>query len=158
ISPGGTVTLEFVNTKLGEIIVNNSSVGGDGTFSFNGTNLAGFDIETVAGSGSRTLTNIDPDLTYGVSELVPDGWKLSSSSSSNGTPDEFVISPGGTVTLEFVNTKSKQPTILGDLIPFRWDPIYPEGIARPSTMTYGPWGSRNLDEITGGSNADFLEQ
>ncbi|MDB4756839.1 filamentous hemagglutinin N-terminal domain-containing protein [Mariniblastus sp.] len=162
LAAGETVNLVYTNTELGEIVVNKSTVGGDGTFSFTGNNLAGFDIDTAAGSGSRTFTNIDPDLTYGVSELVPEGWKLSSSSFSSstsiGAPDKFLVAPGGTVTLDFVNTKSKQPTILVDLVPFRWDPIYPEGIARPSTMTYGPWGSRNLDEITGGSNADFLEQ
>jgi len=93
----------------GIIKIVKNTLGGDSTFSFattgGGNFPASFSITTSGGTGMQTYTNIDPTKTYSVSENVPAGWKLESSSCTNGTPSSFTIPSSGTVTCTFKDSK-----------------------------------------------------
>jgi len=110
VAPGGTTTVTFTDTKLSTIVVVKNTIGGDGTFSYTGTGgstLPGsFSITTSGLTGSQTYTDVDPSLTYGVTETVPAGWKFVSVTVSTGQPNTaFTVAPGGVTTVTFTDKK-----------------------------------------------------
>lgn len=105
----------------GNIIINKTAVGGDGTFNFTGT-LPAFAITAFSGTGSKTFANQDPG-TYTVTEQPTAGFNFPpalncSTGGSAATPTAtIVLVAGATVTCTFTNTKtvaslslSKTPT------------------------------------------------
>lgn len=117
VSAGETVTCTFTNKKLGSIVLNKNTIGGNGTFDFvmTGQSLPGsVQLITASGSATQTFINIDPENTYTINETVPTGWDLSNVSCQNQTYDGsitprnntgFTITNGGTVTCTFTNTQ-----------------------------------------------------
>jgi fimbrial isopeptide formation D2 family protein len=110
LTPGGSVTCTFTNTKRGTIIVDKvTDPSGDPTsfaFSLSGGpdsvsqsfNLT--DAATPHNSGA-----LKPG-TYSVEETVPAGWDLTGASCSDGSnPAAIDLAPGETVTCTFTNTK-----------------------------------------------------
>lgn len=113
VAAGETVTCTFTNNKLGSIVLNKNTIGGDGTFDFvmTGQSLPNnAQLTTASGSATQTFTGIDPENTYSINEDVPPGWDLTNTScvNENGVTknnSSFTINNGGTVTCTFVNTK-----------------------------------------------------
>ncbi len=110
VSAGETVTCTFTNKELATIVLVKNTLGGDDTFDFemSSQNLpaSSSQITTLANSGSQTFTDIDPDDTYSISENVPEGWDLTSSScTGTNTPDSITPNTGETITCTFTNTK-----------------------------------------------------
>src|SRR5205823_827276 len=108
---GGSVTCSFTDTLRGTIIVRKQTVGGTGQFTFTGTALtihAALPIFSTAAQStyvSQTFTNILPG-SYSVTEDgPPTGWDLTASGCTSGAPAGFVVTPGGTVTCSFTDTK-----------------------------------------------------
>jgi filamentous hemagglutinin family protein len=108
LDAGETIIVVFTNTQRGQIIIEKTTLGGDGTFNFTGSGGSdlptSFDVTTTAGFGSSSFV-VAPNTMYGVTENVPSGWKLSSSSSTSGTPGSFTVASGETVTVSFENKK-----------------------------------------------------
>jgi len=113
VSPGETVTCTFVNEKLAKITLVKNTLGGDGDFDFDatGTGLpADIDLTTVAGTANQTFENLDPDNTYSITENVPLGWTLvSSSCTGTNTPDAITPDSGEEIICTFTN--GKLPTL-----------------------------------------------
>lgn len=66
---------------------------------------------------TRTFTNVLPGL-YAVSETVPAGWDLTSTSCDDGSPPTAIdLSAGETVTCTFENTQRGSVTIVKDTVP-----------------------------------------
>jgi uncharacterized repeat protein (TIGR01451 family)/CSLREA domain-containing protein len=135
LSSGETVTCTFTNTKQGAIVIRKTTVGGDGTFAFDGpaglpspANPAGdFAISTAANTGSATLPNVGPG-SYAISETVPAGWQLTAApscddgsspnpSTGSGGTATVRIDPGETVACTFSNTRQASITIVKDAVP-----------------------------------------
>ncbi len=120
LSAGENVTCTFTNTKDATVVVQKNTTGGDGTFGFTSTGgnglPAGFNVSTTTGSGSQTYT-VTPGVAYSVSETVPSGWDLTSSSCTSGTPAGFTPTAGQTVTCTFNNTKKGHVIIEKNAIP-----------------------------------------
>ena len=112
VSPGETVTCTFVNEKLTTIILVKNTIGGDGTFDFNmtGTGLpASTQLITSGGTDSETFSNLDPDNTYGISEVVQAGWDLLSATCDNGdSVNSITPNAGETITCTFTNEKDSK--------------------------------------------------
>jgi hypothetical protein len=111
---GVNITCTYHNSKLGRIIIEKTTVGGDGTFYFTG-NLGDFSIVTPA-PGQKTFNGVDPDYTYDVTETNPaPTYDLTNLVCADPTGDtvtylatgkaHIVLSPGETVTCTFTNTK-----------------------------------------------------
>ena len=120
-----------------QIIVNKVSLGGTGTFTFNGTGgtiPVSFPITTTGpgtpGSTNKgaTATLTVPAGTYGVTENIPAGWELESSTISgtgvSGTTDSFTLVPGGSASLTFTDEKLAtiivNKTSIGGVGPFNF--------------------------------------
>jgi Prealbumin-like fold domain len=113
IAENETVTCTFTNTKLGKLIVVKNTLGGDGAFSFTSTSLStpSFSMTSVGGTVSRTFSNIVPG-NHNLAEAAKVGWKLDSSSCSDGSPVTAIdIAPNETVTCTFTNSKLATLTI-----------------------------------------------
>lgn len=96
------------NVTLNSVIrVVKNAIGGNGNFTFRGSGDNGlpmdFTITTIGGTGSVSF-NVSSG-SYGVSEIVPSGWNLTSSSCTTGTPSNFTVTQGENVTCSFNNTK-----------------------------------------------------
>ncbi len=117
LTPGGSVTCTFTNTKRGTIIVEKQTNpdGDPATFDFSG------DVSGSLGDGDQASASVAPG-TYSVSETVPAGWDLTSIAcdDTDSTGDvasataTFHVSPGETVTCTFTNTK--RGTIIVDKV------------------------------------------
>ena len=123
LQAGETVTCTFTNTKLGTVIINKVTSGGDDTFAYTATGselLSGFNITTSAGAGSQTFNNVIPG-TKTVTETSPlSPWTFSNlvcSDPDNGSSVDTVnrvatidVDAGETITCTYSNTK--QPTLI----------------------------------------------
>ncbi len=74
LGPGETVTCTFFNQQRAIIVVEKQTLpdGDDTTFTFSG------DLEGTIGDGQRITRTVVPLRPYSVSELVPEGWVLTS--------------------------------------------------------------------------------
>jgi hypothetical protein len=94
--------------QRGSIQIVKATDGGDGTFSFTPSGFnsnSAFTLTTSGGSASSTFAGLLTTGTYSVSETVPDGWELVSSSCTNGTPTAITVVDGQTTTCTFTNKK-----------------------------------------------------
>ncbi len=111
LSENENITCTFTNTKLGKLIVVKNTLGGNGGFSFTSSTLAGFTLNTVGGTASRTISNLVPG-TYDVTETSATGWRFDGVTCSDGSPaSAIVISANETVTCTFINAKLPSLTI-----------------------------------------------
>jgi hypothetical protein len=90
--------------------INKTAVGGDGTFSFesNVPLLGDFEIITSSGTGSSAKVNVTG--IFNVTEIVPDGWTLTSNTCDDGSPTDAInVTAGEFVTCTFQNEKLTPP-------------------------------------------------
>jgi type VI secretion system secreted protein VgrG len=110
VTAGAAVICTFTNTQQGSITIVKNTIGGNGTFSFNGAQA--FSILTSGGTGSNTaaFASVVPGI-YNVTETVPAGWKLTALTCSNGSTvnvgsasASIALAAGATVVCTFTNT------------------------------------------------------
>ncbi len=120
-----TVECEYINRRRtssgsGSITVRKTTIGGEGTFSFESSNaaLTGFNLTTVNGSASRSTDNL-PAGNYEITETVASGWTLTGISCTGGSSTSINVSDrtatvnllaGEDVTCTFVNTEVRRRT------------------------------------------------
>ena len=110
VGAGKTVICTFNDVQQGTITVIKNTVGADGTFAFTGTGgstlPASFSEVTRDGTNTIVFNNVNPDNAYSVSEIVPSGWELESSTcSGDNTPSSIAVAAGGSVTCTFNDQK-----------------------------------------------------
>lgn len=113
ILTGQAITCNFTNTftqPTGTITIVKNTSGGNGTFNFTVTGPTGSSqqISTSGGTGTTGAISVNSG-SYSVSETVPSGWTLTSSSCTSGTPSSFTVPTNGNVTCTF--SDSKLPTL-----------------------------------------------
>ena len=112
VPAGGSVTCTFTNEKLGNLVIQKTAIGGDGSFTFSTTSSeedhalpSTIPIETTSGTGNYVFHNTDHDSTYSVIEIVPFGWEQTSATCSDGdSPTDIIVAAGSTVTCSFTDT------------------------------------------------------
>jgi uncharacterized cupredoxin-like copper-binding protein len=108
LDPGETVICTFTNTKQGRLIVQKVTNPAGETQSFNFSATGGLSPTSFSlqHGQSQTFNNLAPGSGYSLSETVPSGWDLTSSSCDDGSAvSNISISAGETVTCTFTNTK-----------------------------------------------------
>ena len=117
------------NNPVGRVIVNKTTVGGDGTFAFTTTGGDGFtgplSITTLNGSGTALNNQGFPAFavvpgTYSVTETADPAWEQTSAQCLKGTTpvtQPFSVGIGETVTCTFTNTKKPTLTVVKALFP-----------------------------------------
>ncbi len=108
------------NEQFAKIVLIKNTVGGDGTFDFTTTGSGlpvSTQIITSGNTGTVTFNDVDQDNTYSISEIVPDGWVLTSSScTGTNAPSSITPNAGETVTCTFINSKKPQLTVIKHVI------------------------------------------
>lgn len=114
IRAGLETTCTFTDEKQqGSIQVVKTAVGGNGTFTFTpaGLGSGAFDLTTTGGTASQVFGSLSPGSgsTYGITETVPSGWDLTSSTctidgSPAGSPAAITVQDGKTTICTFENT------------------------------------------------------
>ena len=121
VSAGEFVTCTFVNEADGMLKIVKNTIGGDGNFFFESDvpELSPiFNITTTGGMGMTLKHNVTG--IFNVTEIVPDGWTLTSNTCDDGSPTDMInVSAGEFVTCTFVNSavgmlKIVKNTIGGD--------------------------------------------
>src|SRR5262249_17796329 len=120
VEAGETVTCTFTDTKHGQLIIKKATSGGDDTFSFTSSDVAGgpFSVPTSGGTGQYPGIEVSANTTtgYTVTEASPptdwdfdsvscdnpDGLHPSTTSAQSAT---FKVDPGETVTCTWSNIK-----------------------------------------------------
>ena len=120
LAPGEQVMCTFRNTlQVGSIKVVKNTVGGipgkDYTWGFTPSGFGSpFNLVTTGTDDSAESTvfgNLPVTGTYSVAETgIEDGWDLTSSSCTNGTPTNIVIVSGQTTVCTFTNTENPDET------------------------------------------------
>src|SRR5262249_10323151 len=115
LATGATVTCTFTNTKLSNLVVQKTTLGGTGTFDFSGTGGISptFSLTTSAPNtpAGVTFSNLTPG-AYTVAETVPTGWQLTSATCDNGSAIGSInLLAGTTVTCLFTDTKKSNLVI-----------------------------------------------
>jgi hypothetical protein len=109
VGPGEIVTCTFVNEELINITLVKNTIGGDGTFDFNltGSGLpATTQLITSSSTASQIFSGLDQDDAFSITEVLPNGWDLTSAECTGGeTPDNITPEKGEDVTCTFTNTK-----------------------------------------------------
>lgn len=128
VAANEAVTCTFTDTRIlpptnkGSITIIKNTVGGNGTFSFTGTQS--FPILTIGGTGSNTtaFASVDPG-TYNVTETVPGGWNLTGLICSNGSTvsvgtatANVAVAANEAVTCTFTNTRQGSITVVKNTI------------------------------------------
>jgi hypothetical protein len=106
VPAGATSTVSFINTlQIGTLVINKTSIGGTGSFTFTITNpfgkRASVTAETSGTSGTGTVKIIVPYVTVGgytVTEEDQIGW-------TTDTGGMVSVDPGQTGSISFTNTK-----------------------------------------------------
>jgi hypothetical protein len=105
LNAGQTVTCTLTNTKLGNIVVRKVTLpASTQSFTFTPSYNGGATFPLTSGQ-SNDSGLIQPG-TYSVSETVPSGWRLISSTCDNGNaPSAITFTAGQTVTCTFTNRR-----------------------------------------------------
>jgi hypothetical protein len=152
ISPGSTGTVTFTNSKLGDLVIDKTTSGDDGTFNFTITPPAGgissTSITTVGSTGSATIPNVVSG-TYIITEAGQTGW-------TGTTGTTTVVPPGGTGFVAFFNTDLGTLIIdkitTGDNGTFDFTITPPAGgTASVSITTVGGTGSATIPNVVSGT-------
>lgn len=146
VSAGETVTCTFTNKKLAIITLVKNTLGGDDTFDFDMSGMSlpsNAQLTTSGNTASQTFNDIDPDDSYSISENIPEGWDLTSSScTGTNTPDNITPNTGELVTCTFTNTK------LGSISGYKFIDLDGDGIWNGDEWAENDW----LIILSGGSN------
>lgn len=113
------IACTFTNTvQRGTIVVVKNAMGGDGTFTFNGTwdGASGFTMTTVDGAASTTFADVVIG-SYTLEEVVPAGWDLAdldcvSTAEGGTTGGSIELTAGATVTCTVSNIAQPPLTIV----------------------------------------------
>ncbi|KKP41755.1 MAG: hypothetical protein UR31_C0024G0005, partial [Parcubacteria group bacterium GW2011_GWA2_33_14] len=114
----------FSNTSTssgtGSIKVVKKTVGNNGIFSFNASiNLGLISIGTTGtsagGSGFWNISGLIPGAKYSISEIVPSGWDLTSSSCTNGTTSSINVVANQETVCTFNNTYNQNSSTKGSI-------------------------------------------
>lgn len=131
---GADVTCTFTNTAITpKLTIVKNTVGGNGTFTFDVTNLTaagGLGLTTsgtpTSGSATSAAQNLAVGTSYTVSERDLAGWtkgtltcEVDPAGSAGPTPvaNLFVAAPGAVYTCTITNTKLGKITIIKDAVP-----------------------------------------
>src|SRR5439155_356862 len=122
VAAGETVTCTFTNRKRGQIVVVADSQPKDAqVFAFSaagGLSPSTFshdDHSDPPSSPTRRSSDLVPGAGYSLSETVPSGWDLTSSTCDDGsTLSNIDVAPGETVTCTFTNRKRGQIVVVAD--------------------------------------------
>src|ERR671925_851062 len=113
VSAGETVTCTFTNTKRGTIIVKKvTDPSSDTTTSFSFTAGGGLSPSSfnLKNGEQQTFSDVVPG-SYNVTESVPLGWDLTSSTCDDGSSVTNIgVGAGETVTCTFTDTANQAPT------------------------------------------------
>lgn len=104
VAAGEDVTCTFVNVRTGTITVIQTSLGGDGDFSFASTipGQPSFSLTTIAGTGALGPLDLVPG-PYAITASLEPGWQAVSSTCDNGDdPAEVSVDSGQDVICTFV--------------------------------------------------------
>ena len=106
-------TNNYYNPTEGSITVIKITNGGNAMFLFN-SNFGVKPITTQGGMGFYTVNKLKPGNGYSISEIVPQGWNLASSSCNKGTIANIEVTAGSETTCTFYNTKkaSEKATLM----------------------------------------------
>src|ERR671925_1250327 len=115
VGAGETVTCTFADRQRGTIIVkkvtNPSPDPSDTSFPFTaggGLSPSSFNLKN---GQQQTYSNVLPGSSYSVSETVPSGWVLTSSTCDDGSSVSNIgVGAGETVTCTFTDTANQAPT------------------------------------------------
>src|SRR5205085_1488244 len=125
IAPGETVTCTFTNRKRGKVVVVESSAPNDPqSFDFTaagGLSPTSFSLDDNADptlSNTQTFNNVVPGSGYSLSESVPSGWDLTSSTCDDGsTLSNIDVSAGETGSCAFTNRKRGKAVVVESSAP-----------------------------------------
>lgn len=108
IQPGDDKTCTITNDDIpGTIMIVKNTLGGDDSFDFTvaGPSQATPTVTTTGGTGNTGFITSDAG-SYSISETdIPEGWDLTGSSCTSGSPDDFTLPLDGSITCTFENTK-----------------------------------------------------
>ena len=107
LDPGETVTCTFTNTKLGKIIIEKQTQpdGSPQLFTF----ARSYGSSVQLSDGQQNDSGFLAPGSYSVSETVPSGWSLASSSCDDGSsPSSISLQAGETVKCTFNNAQNGQ--------------------------------------------------
>ena len=112
LDPGEEIYCIFDNTQRGTIVINKTTIGGNGIFDFT-SDLGNFSITTSGNAGSQTFSNVlpgeyevsedDPTPSYDLTNL--DCVDPNQDSTFEGSMANIDLDPGETVTCTFTNTQ-----------------------------------------------------
>ncbi|WP_370374885.1 collagen binding domain-containing protein, partial [Candidatus Chloroploca sp. Khr17] len=112
LGAGESITCVFVNLKQDTLVVEQRTVGGDGSFAFASPQLGAFSLSTTGGAASRSFPALQPG-TYAISPTIPTGWVQSGATCSDGSsPSSVSLAPGENVTCTFINTRLSSITVI----------------------------------------------
>jgi hypothetical protein len=104
VSTGETVTCTFTNTGRADLHIVKDAERGGVDFDFTADSPLSPATFSLQDGDTQDFLNLAPG-TYGVAELVPEGWDLDSATCDNGDePDEVTLGAGDDVTCTFVNS------------------------------------------------------
>ncbi|MCR4297993.1 MAG: IPTL-CTERM sorting domain-containing protein, partial [Gallionella sp.] len=124
---GAAIACTFTNVAVvpNSITIVKSTVGGNGTFAYTGTNgIAGFNITTASGSGSNAITALALG-SYTINETpVPAGWNLTNlqclgaatPAAITGGQAVITLAAGEAVVCTYTNTKQGSITIVKNTV------------------------------------------
>ena len=112
VQPGASTTCEFVNTKLGKIIVDKITNPNDDLQPFAFSPSWGDQFSLTDANPPHDSGFLAPD-TYSIAETVPAGWDLTSATCSDeSSPNAIQLDAGETVICTFTNTKRGTLTVV----------------------------------------------
>lgn len=167
VPAGATSTVSFINTlQTGTLVINKTSIGGTGSFTFTITNpfgkTASVTAETTGTSNTGTVKIIVPNVTVGGYNVVEEdniGWQ-------GDTGGLVSVSPGQTGTINFVNNRLGTLLIhvesIGGTDFFDFDITLPSGDEKSARFqTVYPGMGSSEDNIiknvnTGAASYDFI--
>jgi hypothetical protein len=102
--PGDVVDCTFINTKLGSVTIQKTTIGGDGTFDVADATLGGAAITTSGGTGSVTYPGVLPG-SYSFGETPTAGWTQGPFGGDCGPSGDVVVAAGEDAVCTITNTK-----------------------------------------------------
>lgn len=156
LKPGQDITCTITNDDiLGQIKIIKNTIGGDGTFDFtiSGPTGSSPNITTTGNTSDTGFIAVNAG-KYSASEDSQTGWDLTNSTCSSGTPSDFTVPNGETITCTFTNTKKPTLSIYkvcdpaGDTGKFN---LQIDGINKTTDTICGGWTNGPI-EVTIGSH------
>ena len=142
----GPLTCTVTNTQLATIAIQKTTVGGDGSFTFDEPVLGQRSVTTVAEVGSVSYTDVAPG-TYTFSEAPVDGWVAGQFGGNCAADGTVTVVAGESATCTIANTKLASIVSIPTTIV-----VSPTTIA-PPTVAAPPGGSAGASNLTTSNQA-----